>query len=44
MDKDISNIFEQNLEWKAAKEAEDADFFTTLGSQHKPAYMWIGTC
>mmetsp|Transcript_5739 Transcript_5739/g.10158 ORF Transcript_5739/g.10158 Transcript_5739/m.10158 type:complete len:414 (-) Transcript_5739:29-1270(-) len=42
MDKDISNIFEQNLEWKAQKEAEDPDYFTKLGSQHKPAYLWIG--
>eukprot|EP00978_Attheya_sp_CCMP212_P033053 scaffold131606_cov54-Attheya_sp.AAC.1 len=42
MDKDISNIFEQNLEWKAEKEAEDPDYFTKLGSQHKPAYLWIG--
>jgi hypothetical protein len=41
-DKSIANIYEQNQIWKNKKLAEDKDFFKTLGSTHKPDYMWIG--
>ena len=42
IDKDMSNVFIANRKWKAAKEAEDPNFFKTLGSVHRPSYMWIG--
>jgi type IV secretory pathway VirB10-like protein len=42
-DKDISNIFRQNQEWKHSKLRQDPFFFNKLGSTHKPRYMWIGT-
>jgi hypothetical protein len=42
-DKDISNIFRQNQEWKHSKLRQDPFFFNKLGSVHKPRYMWIGT-
>jgi len=42
IDKDMSNVFVSNKKWKAQKEAEDPNFFKTLGSVHKPNYMWIG--
>lgn len=40
--KDIDNIFRQNQVWKGSKLNEDPNFFQTLGSNHKPTYMWIG--
>jgi carbonic anhydrase len=42
MDKDIDNIFKQNQKWKQSKLDEDPEFFSTVGSNHKPNYMWIG--
>lgn len=42
-DKDITNIFRQNQEWKHSKLRQDPFFFNKLGSIHKPRYMWIGT-
>jgi carbonic anhydrase len=42
IDKDIDNIFTQNQEWKESRKLEDANFFSTAGSNHKPNYMWIG--
>ena len=42
-DKDISNIFAQNQQWKHSKLAQDPFFFNKLGSVHKPKFMWIGT-
>ena len=42
VDKEISNIFQQNKEWKDRKEREDPDYFKKLGSGHHPTYMWIG--
>ena len=27
---------------KVKKLAEDPDFFTKLGAEHKPEYLWIG--
>jgi hypothetical protein len=41
-DKDIECIYGKNQVWKQQKLDEDADFFKTLGSVHKPDYMWIG--
>jgi carbonic anhydrase len=41
-DKDMECIYEKNQVWKQQKLDEDADFFKTLGSVHKPDYMWIG--
>jgi hypothetical protein len=41
-DKSIANIYEQNQIWKNTKLAGDKDYFKTLGSTHKPDYMWIG--
>jgi hypothetical protein len=42
-DKNIDSIYRQNQEWKNEKLAKDPDYFTNLGSTHKPDYMWIGT-
>ena len=42
VDKDLNHIFEQNIQWKREREAEDPDFFQKLGSGHHPKYMWIG--
>lgn len=35
-------IFENNRKWVAAKEAEDADFFTKLARDQHPDYLYIG--
>ncbi len=42
-DKDLNDIFKQNLAWKKAKEDGDPDYFEKMGSVHKPKYLWIGT-
>lgn len=42
IDKNLDNIFQQNKEWKESRLAEDPNFFSTLGSGHKPSYLWIG--
>jgi carbonic anhydrase len=41
-DKDLKDIFEQNVAWKTAVEQRDPEFFDKLGASHKPNYMWIG--
>lgn len=41
-DKDIANIFSQNTAWKQSKLDRDPNYFQTLGSTHRPKYMWIG--
>jgi hypothetical protein len=41
-DKDIDDIFRKNQIWKTWKLTQNPAFFDTLGSQHKPKYMWIG--
>ena len=41
-DKDLKDIFEQNVAWKSAHEEQDPEFFDKLGAVHKPNYMWIG--
>jgi hypothetical protein len=42
-DRDITNVFTQNIKWKKEKLSVDPDFFNDLGSGHCPDYMWIGT-
>jgi hypothetical protein len=42
-DKDISNVFTNNIKWKKEKLSADPDFFNNLASGHRPDYMWIGT-
>lgn len=42
IDKDIENIFAQNKKWRTQKLNENPLFFDSLGSTHKPPYMWIG--
>ena len=42
IDKNLDNIFQQNLEWKQRMEGEDPNYFRNLGSGHAPQYMWIG--
>lgn len=42
IDKNLDNIFRQNLEWKHRMESEDPDYFKNLGAGHTPTYMWIG--
>jgi hypothetical protein len=41
-EKYLGNVFEQNEAWRQAKLKIDPEYFTTLGSVHKPKYMWIG--
>jgi hypothetical protein len=41
-DRDLRDIFRQNLAWKKAKEDADPNYFEKMGSVHKPKYMWIG--
>lgn len=41
-DRDLNDIFAQNVAWKAAQEERDPEFFDKLGATHKPNYMWIG--
>lgn len=42
IDKDIENIFAQNKKWRTQKLSENPMYFDSLGSTHKPPYMWIG--
>jgi hypothetical protein len=41
-DKDMSNIFQANEEWKRSKLEKNPQFFEELGSGHNPRYLWIG--
>ena len=38
----ISDLFTHNRAWAAEMERERPGFFTSLKSQQKPKYMWIG--
>lgn len=38
----LSALFERNRRWADRLRATDADFFTNLAHQQKPAYLWIG--
>lgn len=38
----ISDLFTHNRAWAAEMERARPDFFTSLESQQKPKYMWIG--
>jgi carbonic anhydrase len=38
----ISDLFTHNRTWAAEMERERPGFFTSLKSQQKPKYMWIG--
>jgi carbonic anhydrase len=42
MTKSISDLFADNRAWAAQMERERPGFFTSLKSQQKPKYMWIG--
>jgi hypothetical protein len=41
-EKYLGNVFEQNEVWRQSKLKIDPEYFTKLGSGHKPKYMWIG--
>lgn len=43
-DKELNQMFANNIAWKKAQEAKDPEFFKKLGAVHKPNYFWIGTC
>ena len=43
-DKELNQMFVNNIAWKKKQEEKDPDFFKKLGSEHKPNYFWIGTC
>lgn len=40
--KDINNLYRQNEAWVKDKTIDNPNFFTELGSGHKPSYLWIG--
>jgi carbonic anhydrase len=42
MGSNIDSVFEGNARWIASKKAADPDYFTKLGSEHHPKYLWIG--
>ena len=42
IDKNMDNIFKQNIAWKERMEAADPEYFSNLGSNVSPNYMWIG--
>ncbi|MGB4557505.1 MAG: carbonate dehydratase [Burkholderiaceae bacterium] len=42
MSNSIQSLFDHNREWASQMERERPDFFTRLGSQQQPKYMWIG--
>ncbi|MDZ4073997.1 MAG: carbonate dehydratase [Hylemonella sp.] len=42
MSKTLDDLFAHNRAWAAQMERERPGFFTSLKSQQKPKYMWIG--
>lgn len=40
-EKNMDNIFEQNLHWRWREKKNDPDYFTA--STKSPSYMWIGS-
>jgi len=40
-EKNMDNVFEQNLHWRWRKKKNDPDYFTA--STKSPSYMWIGS-
>lgn len=38
----LKDLFDNNKKWAAAIKADDPDFFTKLGKQQGPEYLWIG--
>lgn len=42
MSKTLEELFAHNRAWAAQMERDRPGFFTSLGQQQKPKYMWIG--
>lgn len=38
----LSDLFEHNVRWAAAKRAEDPRYFDKLSALQRPEYLWIG--
>ncbi len=38
----LDHLLQRNKEWAARQVERDADFFTRLGQQQRPKYLWIG--
>lgn len=38
----LSDLFDHNVRWAAAKRAEDPHYFERLSALQRPEYMWIG--
>jgi carbonic anhydrase len=39
---ELNHLFEQNVEWSAAMNRRDPEFFSKLSRQQNPEYLWIG--
>src|ERR671915_290556 len=42
MPRQLTELFDNNRRWAAARVAEDPRFFSRLSEQQAPAYLWIG--
>jgi carbonic anhydrase len=42
MERELTELFENNRRWAAARVKEDPQFFSRLTAQQAPAYLWIG--
>ena len=38
----LSDLFDHNVRWAAAKRTEDPDYFDRLSALQRPEYLWIG--
>lgn len=38
----LSDLFDHNLRWAAAKRTKDPDYFDKLSALQRPEYLWIG--
>jgi len=38
----LSDLFDHNVRWAAAKRAEDPNYFDKLSALQRPEYLWIG--
>ena len=42
MSDQLTELFDNNRRWAAARVADDPQFFTRLSEQQAPSYLWIG--
>lgn len=40
--RDLSHLFERNIEWTKRKTRDDPGYFTRMVGQQRPNYLWIG--